>query len=226
LGYPACIFLFVAPHGAFSLSEPHELARLAAYLVSWASSRTSAVFAGDRPVEHGQRNVVAEPGVEQPAEKDGRSRLARIVRPYSRDRLEAFGRMLRFPTAHNSRTPLLNNAAKFTAEGGQIWLTARREGSGVVVSVRDDGVGIPADMLDKVFEMFMQVDPSPGRAHGGLGIGLTLIERLVQMHGGTVEARSGGPGQGSEFLVPPHPGGRRQRGLRREPRHAVAAQGA
>jgi PAS domain S-box-containing protein len=96
---------------------------------------------------------------------------------------------------------LLNNAAKFTADGGQIWLTARREGSDIVVSIRDNGVGIPADMLPKVFEMFTQVDPSPGRTHGGLGIGLTLVKRLVQMHGGTIEARSGGPGQGSEFLA-------------------------
>jgi PAS domain S-box-containing protein len=102
---------------------------------------------------------------------------------------------------------LLNNAAKYTDEGGQIWLTAKvAKGSqespdGVVVSVRDTGVGIPADMLPRVFELFTQVDRSAGRAQGGLGIGLTLVRSLVQLHGGRVEARSEGLGQGSEFVV-------------------------
>jgi CheY-like chemotaxis protein len=71
----------------------------------------------------------------------------------------------------------------------------------VVVSIRDTGVGIPPPMLDRIFEMFTQVDRSLERSDGGLGIGLTLVKKLVEMHGGSVEAKSEGPGQGSEFVV-------------------------
>jgi PAS domain S-box-containing protein len=96
---------------------------------------------------------------------------------------------------------LLNNAAKYTDAGGQIWLTARRAGPSAVISVRDNGVGIPAGMLHKVFDLFTQVDDNYGRAQGGLGIGLTLVRSLVDKHGGSVEVKSDGPGKGSEFVV-------------------------
>jgi signal transduction histidine kinase/DNA-binding response OmpR family regulator len=96
---------------------------------------------------------------------------------------------------------LLNNAAKYTAEGGRIWLTVRREESEAIVSVRDDGIGIPAGALLRIFEPFAQADQGYDRARGGLGIGLTLARRLVEMHGGTVHARSEGEGQGSEFVI-------------------------
>jgi signal transduction histidine kinase/ActR/RegA family two-component response regulator len=96
---------------------------------------------------------------------------------------------------------LLNNAARYTDRGGTVTLAAERQGSDAVVAVRDTGVGIPTDMLSRVFEMFTQVDRSGERGKGGLGIGLTLVKRLTEMHGGTVEARSAGPGQGSEFIV-------------------------
>jgi PAS domain S-box-containing protein len=96
---------------------------------------------------------------------------------------------------------LLNNSAKYTAPGGRIWLSSAREGDQAVVRVRDNGVGIPPHMLGRVFEMFTQVERSLERAQGGLGIGLTLVRRLVEMHGGTVEAKSDGPGTGSEFIV-------------------------
>jgi signal transduction histidine kinase len=96
---------------------------------------------------------------------------------------------------------LLNNAAKYTDTGGRIWLTAYREGMAVVVSVRDSGHGIPPDMLPRVFEMFLQLPDHSARTHGGLGIGLTLVKTLIEMHGGTVRANSGGPGKGSEFIV-------------------------
>jgi signal transduction histidine kinase len=96
---------------------------------------------------------------------------------------------------------LLNNAAKYTKDGGQIWLTAEQEGEEVVVRVRDNGIGIPTEMLSRIFEMFTQVDGSLERSHGGLGIGLTLVKSLVEMHNGKIEARSDGPGQGSEFIV-------------------------
>jgi PAS domain S-box-containing protein len=98
-------------------------------------------------------------------------------------------------------TNLLNNAAKYTDAGGQIWLTVRREGERVAISVRDTGVGIPFDMLPRVFELFTQVDRSASRSQGGLGIGLTLVKNLVERHGGSVQARSEGPGRGSEFIV-------------------------
>jgi CheY-like chemotaxis protein len=96
---------------------------------------------------------------------------------------------------------LLNNAAKYMEQGGRIRLSARREGHLLVIEVKDTGIGIPAEMLPRIFEMFTQVDRSLDRARGGLGIGLTLVQRLVELHGGTVEARSDGPGNGSEFIV-------------------------
>src|SRR5262249_36103170 len=96
---------------------------------------------------------------------------------------------------------LLNNAVKFTEKGGHIWLTVKRSGSDVVISVKDTGVGISANMLAKVFDMFTQVDQSLEKSQGGLGIGLTIVKRLVELHGGSVEARSDGPGMGSEFFI-------------------------
>ncbi len=96
---------------------------------------------------------------------------------------------------------LLNNAAKYTELGGEISVTVTREDSCVAISVRDTGMGIPADKLPLVFDLFMQVDRRTHRVQGGLGIGLTLVKSLVEMHNGTIEARSDGPGQGSEFIV-------------------------
>jgi signal transduction histidine kinase len=98
-------------------------------------------------------------------------------------------------------TNLLNNAAKYTPEGGYIWLSALREDNDMVIRVRDTGVGIPGEMLDTVFDLFTQVDRSLERSEGGLGIGLTLVRRLVEMHGGSVSATSEGVGRGSEFTV-------------------------
>ena len=96
---------------------------------------------------------------------------------------------------------LLNNAAKYTDDGGRIALTVRREGASVSVAVRDNGIGIPAEMLPRVFDLFMQIDQSYTRSRGGLGIGLTLARDLVHMHGGAIDARSSGVGAGSEFVV-------------------------
>jgi PAS domain S-box-containing protein len=96
---------------------------------------------------------------------------------------------------------LLNNACKFTDKGGRIWLTAEQEGSEVVIRVGDRGIGIAPEQLPRLFEMFTQVDTSLERSRDGLGIGLTLVKTLVELHRGTVEARSEGLGRGSEFVV-------------------------
>ena len=96
---------------------------------------------------------------------------------------------------------LLNNAAKYTDRGGQIWLAAERRGNEAVVSVRDTGEGITADMLPRIFDLFSQVDRTLSRAQGGLGVGLTLARRLVELHGGQIEAHSEGQGKGSEFVL-------------------------
>ncbi|MEP7347816.1 MAG: ATP-binding protein, partial [Gemmatimonadaceae bacterium] len=96
---------------------------------------------------------------------------------------------------------LLNNAAKYTERGGQLTLTVARDENDAVISVRDSGIGIPPTMLPRVFDLFVQVDPSLERAQGGLGIGLSLVKWLVEMHRGKVEARSAGHGMGSEFVV-------------------------
>jgi PAS domain S-box-containing protein len=96
---------------------------------------------------------------------------------------------------------LLNNATKFTPTGGHIELSVAREGAHAVLSVRDDGAGIDAAVLPHVFDLFAQGDRSLDRSQGGLGIGLSLVKSLVAMHGGSVEARSAGPGRGSEFVL-------------------------
>ena len=96
---------------------------------------------------------------------------------------------------------LLNNASKYTQQGGRVAITVERDGEQAVIRVRDTGIGLNADQLTRIFEMFMQVDTSPERSGSGLGLGLTLVRTLVEMHGGTVEVHSAGLGQGSEFVV-------------------------
>ncbi|HEY6119777.1 MAG TPA: PAS domain S-box protein, partial [Pyrinomonadaceae bacterium] len=96
---------------------------------------------------------------------------------------------------------LLNNSCKYTKPNGTISLNAMRMNNEVAVSVKDNGAGIPQDKLASIFDMFMQIDRSSERSQGGLGIGLTLVKRLAEMHGGSIEAKSDGDGQGSEFIV-------------------------
>ncbi|WP_158929402.1 response regulator [Acidisphaera sp. S103] len=96
---------------------------------------------------------------------------------------------------------LLNNAAKYTPEGGRIGLSLRTDGNEAVIAVSDNGLGIPADMQSKVFQLFTQVESHTDRARGGLGIGLALVKQLVTMHDGSVRAESAGTGQGSIFTI-------------------------
>ena len=110
---------------------------------------------------------------------------------------------------------LLNNAAKYTPPGGRIALKAEHKGDEVEVSVTDNGIGIASESFDSIFEMFTQVGSRASHSRGGLGIGLSLVKGLVALHGGTIEARSEGPGRGSEFRVRlptrlPTPGGPRR----------------
>src|SRR5262249_50115619 len=104
---------------------------------------------------------------------------------------------------------LLNNAARYTDPGGRITLSAERDADEIAIRVADDGVGIPPEMLSRVFEPFTRVDRSSTRSRAGLGIGLSLVKPLVEMHGGNVSVRSDGTGKGSEFTVrlPLAPGG-------------------
>lgn len=96
---------------------------------------------------------------------------------------------------------IVHNAAKYTARNGSIGVTMERRGNDAVVRVTDSGAGIPSDMATRIFEMFEQLDGRSGRSHGGVGIGLALAKQLIELHGGSIEARSEGPGKGSEFVV-------------------------
>ncbi|HVT81789.1 MAG TPA: CheR family methyltransferase, partial [Phycisphaerae bacterium] len=96
---------------------------------------------------------------------------------------------------------LLNNAIKYTPANGHIWLTLRRESSQVILSVKDTGAGIPPEMRDRIFELFVQLNRDSGSAAGGMGVGLTLVRALAELHGGSVTVESAGLGKGSEFIV-------------------------
>jgi signal transduction histidine kinase len=98
-------------------------------------------------------------------------------------------------------TNLFMNANKYTPDGGSVDVEALQEEGRILVHVRDTGIGISPEMLDKVFELFTQVDRTSQRSRGGLGIGLTLSQRLITAHGGRIRAHSDGPGKGTEFIV-------------------------
>jgi CheY-like chemotaxis protein len=98
-------------------------------------------------------------------------------------------------------TNLLTNAAKYTSPGGRIEIALRREGERAVLSVRDNGMGVSPDLLPRIFDLFAQGERALDRSEGGLGVGLSVVKRLVEMHGGTITARSSGSGAGSEFVV-------------------------
>jgi CheY-like chemotaxis protein len=99
------------------------------------------------------------------------------------------------------RSNLLNNAAKYTERNGNIWLSAQYKDKDLTISVKDTGIGIDADMLPHIFDMFSQIDSSIERSQGGIGIGLALVKNIVEMYGGTVTAVSAGPGKGAEFTI-------------------------
>jgi signal transduction histidine kinase len=96
---------------------------------------------------------------------------------------------------------LINNAAKYTADDGNIWLSSRFDGAAVELSVRDDGKGIDPEQIERIFDLFMQADAKMDGSQGGLGVGLALVRRIAELHGGSVFARSPGLGKGSEFIV-------------------------
>jgi CheY-like chemotaxis protein len=96
---------------------------------------------------------------------------------------------------------LLNNAAKYTPVGGELLVSLEQQGAHAVLQVRDNGIGIGADLLPVVFDLFTQAQRTPDRAQGGLGLGLALVKKLVELHEGSVEAHSDGPGKGSRFTV-------------------------
>ena len=98
-------------------------------------------------------------------------------------------------------TNLLQNAIKYNSQGGHIWLTVSRQGQDAVIKIKDTGIGIASEMLDRIFEMFTQAKPRLDRSRSGLGIGLSVTKRLVDLHRGKIIARSDGPGKGSEFEV-------------------------
>ena len=127
--------------------------------------------------------------------EEGRHRLTLAI---AEERLEIDGDEVRLNQVFQN---LLHNAAKYTPRGGEIRVEARREGDEAVISVRDNGVGMAPELVESAFEMFKQGSQSLDRPHGGLGVGLTLVQRLVYLHGGSVEAHSEGPGRGSEFVV-------------------------
>lgn len=102
---------------------------------------------------------------------------------------------------HQVVTNLLSNGLRYTHAGGQVWLSLERLAEQALLRVSDNGIGLAADQLDVIFELFVQVDTSLARSHGGLGVGLALVHQLVQGHGGRIEARSRGLEHGSEFIV-------------------------
>jgi CheY-like chemotaxis protein len=182
LGYLVCAYVFIEPRGSLGLDEVRNLVGLSAYLVT-----CSIIIGFGEALRHARHR-------------------AEVRREFLRVTVSSVGDAVIYLHADLVRlaqvfSNLLNNACKYTEPGGQIWLTVERRGSDAIVKIKDTGVGIPPDQLGKIFEMFAQIDRTIDRSQGGLGIGLTVVRRLVEMHGGSVEAFSEGAGRGSEFVV-------------------------
>jgi PAS domain S-box-containing protein len=171
-----------------------HLARLVDDLLDISRLASGSIRLRKEPVDLGAVVQRAVDGVRPLI--DSRSHTLSVRLPAEPVRLEADPTRLEQVISN-----LLNNAAKYTMPGGHLGVTAERVGEEAVVRVCDTGIGVPPDVLDRVFEPFMQSDGSLARTDGGLGVGLTLVRSLVEMHGGKVEAASPGLGQGSEFVV-------------------------
>jgi signal transduction histidine kinase len=180
--------------GAITERQVGQMARLVDDLLDMSRIRMGKLQLRKRHVELA---AVVQSAVEvcRPL-LDGQSHAITVTLPQEPSYLEADPTRLGQVFAN-----LLGNAAKYTERGGHIWLTAQRQGDEAVVSVRDTGIGIEAQHLPQLFQMFAQVAPVRGRSQGGLGIGLALVQGFVQLHGGSIEVRSAGPGLGSEFIV-------------------------
>ena len=171
-----------------------QLSRLVDNLLDVSRLTRSAVVLDRRPVD--LRNIVRN--ALDASMQWIRERGHRVEVSLPEDRLMADGDEVRLnQVVHN----LVHNAAKYTPPGGCIQVKAGVESGRIVVRVRDNGIGMDADLLRSAFEMFRQANQGLDRPQGGLGVGLTLVQRLVALHGGSVEARSEGPGLGSEFIV-------------------------
>ena len=134
----------------------------------------------------------------QGAELAARTRNIELRADLSPSALIVDGDLVRLEEIFNN---LIGNAIKYSPEGARVTLTTRRDGSRCIIEIADTGIGIAANMLDRVFDLFAQADASLDRSQGGLGIGLTLVRSLVELHSGTISARSGGLGHGSTFTV-------------------------
>jgi len=174
--------------------QTRQLSRLVDDLLEMSRFSTGRIELRRHPIElHDVVNHAVE--ASRPALERGRHELE-VELPRDPIRLEADG-----PRLAQVLSNLLNNAAKYTEPGGKVALSASLDDDEVTIRVADNGDGIPDGMHEKIFEMFTQGERRGERTAGGLGIGLTLVRRLVELHGGTVRALSEGPGKGSEFVV-------------------------
>jgi PAS domain S-box-containing protein len=183
-----------SPEGEVILRQSRHLQRLVDDLLEVSRVATGKVTLSRRPLDVGS---VISRAIEatRPLFEQQRHSLAVELRD---DELVVDADEVRLTQVVSN---LLSNAARYTPSGGHVWVKAARQGAEVVVEVRDDGVGIDASLLPHVFETFVQGARGPDRAQGGLGLGLSLVQSLTALHGGTVEARSDGPYRGSTFTV-------------------------
>ena len=176
------------------LGDLLDSSRITQGKLSLQKEHTNLVTAINRAIE-ATRSIVAQAG-------------HRVVVDFPSEPLTVQADLMRLTQVFSN---LLNNAAKFTDSEGDIRVTAERQGNQAVVGVKDSGIGIAPELMPKIFDMFVQGETVTERTHGGLGLGLTLARDIVQLHGGSIEAKSDGLGKGSEFVValplsvPPQP---------------------
>jgi PAS domain S-box-containing protein len=186
------------PHVAYALSvierQTELLRRLVDDLLDMARIGAGKVQIRREPVVLGE---LLERSIETlRAQIEARRHHVDLIQPETAIRVEADPARLMQVFVN-----LVGNAVKYTSDGGRIWVKATTEGGEAVVRVADQGLGIPPEMLPRIFELFTQVESSRPYAQGGLGIGLSVVKNLVDLHGGSVQVRSEGLGKGSEFTV-------------------------